>query len=96
MAGDLKIDTSSEVLGQAVGGMNQNHYPYSLYRSSGLSLTSSVQGMKRPLGPSTLGNQSMPQQQFSFDGYKVSLPVSTLPCLCFCTIVHTAPQTQHA
>ncbi|KAF1844655.1 pumilio-family RNA binding repeat domain-containing protein [Cucurbitaria berberidis CBS 394.84] len=72
MAADLKIDTSPEVLGQAVGGMSQNHYPYTLHRSFGPSLTSNSQGMKRPLGSSTLGNQPMLPQQNSFDGYKKS------------------------
>jgi hypothetical protein len=71
-AGDLTIDTSPEVLGQAVGGMSQNHYPFTLYRAFGSSLTSNVQGMKRPLGTSTLANQPMPPQQHTFDGYKVS------------------------
>ncbi|KAF2129027.1 ARM repeat-containing protein [Dothidotthia symphoricarpi CBS 119687] len=71
-AGDLKIDTSPEVLGQAVG-VSQNHYPYNLHRAFGPSLTSNVQGMKRPLGSSALGNQAMlPMQQYPFDGYKVS------------------------
>ena len=72
MAGDLRIDTSPEGLGQAVGGMSQNHYPYALYRAFGPSLTSNLQAMKRPLGSSTLGNQPMLPQQNSFDGYKVS------------------------
>jgi hypothetical protein len=60
-------------LGQAVGGFNQNHYPYALYRALGPSLTTKKQGAKRPLGVSTQGNQKamMPQQK-AFDGYKVS------------------------
>lgn len=71
-AGDLEIDTSPEVLGQAVG-VSQNHYPYNLYRAFGPSLTSSTQGTKRPLGSSALGNQTMVSiQQDSFDTYKVS------------------------
>lgn len=71
-AGDLKIDTSPEVLGQAVGGFSHNHNPLAFYRAFGSSLTANMQGAKRPLGPSTLGNQqpAMPQQH-SFDGYKV-------------------------
>ncbi|CAO2648621.1 Nn.00g078880.m01.CDS01 [Neocucurbitaria sp. VM-36] len=70
MTNDLRIDTSPEVLGQAVGGMSQNHYPYNLYRAFGSSLTTNSQGMKRPLGSSTLGNQSMQLQQNALDGYK--------------------------
>jgi hypothetical protein len=73
-AGDLKIDTSPELLGQAVGGFSQNHHhPFALYRAFGSSLTANMQGAKRPLGVSTLGNQHMMmQQQNAFDGYKVS------------------------
>jgi hypothetical protein len=71
--GDLKIDTSPEVLGQAVGGYSQNHYPFALCRALGPSLTANMQGAKRPLGASTKGNQQvmMPQHN-AFDGYKVS------------------------
>jgi hypothetical protein len=72
-AGDLKIDTSPEILGQAVGGFSQNHHPFALYRAFGSSLTANMQGARRPLGVSTLGNQHMMMpQQNAFDGYKVS------------------------
>lgn len=72
-AGDLRIDTSPEVLGQAVGSMSLHQYPYAFQRAFGSSLTCNTQGMKRPLGSSTLGNQApMLQQHDSFDGYKVS------------------------
>jgi hypothetical protein len=75
-AGDLKIDTSPEVLGQAVGGFSQNHYPFALYRATGPSLTANIQGAKRPLGTCTQGNQqAMIPQQNAFDGYKVSKPI---------------------
>jgi hypothetical protein len=70
---DLRIDTSPEVLSQAVGGFSENHYPYALYRALGPSLTANMQGAKRPLGVSTQGNQQATmQQQKAFDGYKVS------------------------
>lgn len=80
-AGDLKIDTSPEVLDQAVGGFSYNHNPLAFYRSFSSSLTANMQGAKRPLGPSTLGNQqpAMPQQH-SFDGLKVRDLVASL-CL---------------
>ncbi|OAL01982.1 ARM repeat-containing protein [Phaeosphaeriaceae sp. SRC1lsM3a] len=70
-AGDLKVDASPEVPDQAVGGFSYNHNPLAFYRSFSSSLTANVQGAKRPLGPSTLGNQqpAMPQQH-SFDGLK--------------------------
>lgn len=72
MANDLKIDTTPEVLlGQAVGPKHHNHYPYSVYRTFFPSLTSDVQGMRRPLGASTLGNQSSLPPQSSMDGSKV-------------------------
>ncbi|KAF2854975.1 ARM repeat-containing protein [Plenodomus tracheiphilus IPT5] len=69
-AGDLTIDTSPEVLGQVTGSTHQKHYPYSLYRVFGPSLTSGVQGMRRPLGASTQGNQSILPLPSSIDGYK--------------------------
>jgi hypothetical protein len=72
-AGDLKIDTSPERLGQAVGGFSQNHYPLTLYCPAGASLTANMQGAKRPLGASTLSNQHrMVPQQNPFEGNKVS------------------------
>jgi hypothetical protein len=72
-AGDLKIDTTPEVLGQAVRGFGQHHHPYALHRAFGSLLTANTQGMKRPIGVSTLGNQqAMHPQQNAFDGYKVS------------------------
>jgi hypothetical protein len=72
-AGDLRIDTSPELLGQAVGGYKQNHYPYALHRAFGSSLTANMQGPKRPLGVSNFGNQqAMMPQQHAYDGYKVS------------------------
>jgi hypothetical protein len=72
--GDLKIDTSPEVLGQAVGGFSQNHNPYAFYRAFGSSLTANMQGAKRPLGASTLGSQAMMPAQNAFAGYKVRDP----------------------
>jgi hypothetical protein len=86
---DLKINTSPEVLGQAVGSYGQNHYPFVLYRALGPSLTANMQGGKRPLGASAQGNQQvmMPQQN-AFDGYKVSgAPVTH--CNTSYTLVHT-------
>ena len=74
MAGDLRIDTSPEVLGQAVGSMSLDQYPFAFQRAFGSPLTCNTQGMKRPLGSSTLGNQLPLQQHNSFDGYKVSQP----------------------
>lgn len=71
MTGDLKIDTSLDALEQAVGGMSLNQYPHTLYRTFGSSLTSNLQGLKRPLGTSTLSNQTSLPQQSEFDGYKV-------------------------
>jgi hypothetical protein len=66
---DLRLDTSPEGLGMAVGSRHQNqHYPY--YRGFNSSLTYHQQGMKRPLGPSTHFNQMVPQQ--AVDGFKVS------------------------
>jgi len=71
-AGDLKIDTSPELLGQAVGGYHQSHYPYALHRAFGSPLTPNMQGPKRTLGASTLANQQMMMpHQHAFDGYKV-------------------------
>lgn len=52
--------------------MNQNRYPYTLYRTFGPSLTSNLQGMKRPLGASTLGNQPMLPLPNTFDDSEVS------------------------
>lgn len=72
-AGDLKIDTSPEVLGQAVRGFGQNHYPYAQCRAFGTPLTPNMQAVKRPIGVSTLGaQQPMQPQQNAFEGYKVS------------------------
>ncbi|KAH7073883.1 armadillo-type protein [Paraphoma chrysanthemicola] len=71
-AGDLKIDTSPEVLGYAVGGFGQNHNSYAYHRAFGSSLTANVQGAKRPLGTSTLGGQTMMPQQNAFESYKKS------------------------
>jgi len=70
-AGDLKIDTTPEVLGQVVGGFGQHHYPYALHRTFGTSLTANLQGIKRPPGPAP-PSHNMLQQQNVFDGYKVS------------------------
>jgi hypothetical protein len=72
-AGDLKIDTSPELLDQAVGRYNQNHYPYAFHRAFGSPLTANMQGPKRPLGASTLGKEHvLIPRQHPFDGYKVS------------------------
>jgi hypothetical protein len=74
---DLRLDTSPEGLGLAVGSRyQQQHYP--LYRGFNSSLTPNMQGMKRPLGSSTQVNQMMPQQ--SVDGFKVSQPTQALAC----------------
>ncbi|KAF2688754.1 ARM repeat-containing protein [Lentithecium fluviatile CBS 122367] len=58
---DLRLDTSPEGLGMAVGARH-HHQHYPLYRGFNSSLTSNLQGMKRPLGTSTQHNQMMPQQ----------------------------------
>lgn len=72
--GDLRIDTSPEVLGQ-VNGNSQKYFPFGLHPSFGPSLTSSSQGLKRPLGTSTMGNIAMPaMQQQHKGGLKVSCP----------------------
>ena len=77
--GDLRVDTSPEVLGQ-VNDNSPNYFSYGLHPSFGSSLTSSLQGLKRPLGTSTMGNVAMPsiqQQQHHLSGFKVSRsPVS--------------------
>lgn len=86
--GDLRVDTSPEVLGQ-ISGNSQNYYPFGHYNPFGSSLTSSLQGLKRPLGTSTMSNAAMPsmhQQQQHLGGSKVScvarLPFySTLPLM---------------
>ncbi|KAF2633163.1 ARM repeat-containing protein [Macroventuria anomochaeta] len=75
--GDLRVNTSPEVLGQ-INGISQNYYPFGLHPSFGSSLTSNLQGLKRPLGTSTtMGNVAMPsmpqqqqQQQQNFGGFK--------------------------
>jgi hypothetical protein len=70
--GGLKVDASPEVLGQ-VNGDSQNYLPYGLYPSFGSSLTSHLQGPKRPLGTSTVSNIGVPSiQQQHFGGFKVS------------------------
>ncbi|PSN67819.1 ARM repeat-containing protein [Corynespora cassiicola Philippines] len=69
MGEELKINTSPEVLGMAAVGPRT--HPFTQYRPISTSLTSSWQGMKRPLGPSTHANQSMPTlQQNQLDGFK--------------------------
>lgn len=74
-AGDLKIDTSPEVLGQ-VNRQSQSRIPNLLHSFPGSSLTLSQQSQKRPLGMSTMGNISMPsaQQQQSLGTLKVCRP----------------------
>ena len=69
---DLRIDTSPEILEQAVGSLSHNHLPLAFYHAFGPQLTSNLQGLKRPLGPSALANQPTSLQQTTFDGYKVS------------------------
>ncbi|KAG9384477.1 Pumilio-family RNA binding repeat domain containing protein [Pyrenophora tritici-repentis] len=69
-AGDLRIDTSPEALGQAVGNMSLNQYPFAYQRAFGSPLTSNMQNMKRPLGSSTLSSQSLVQHHSAYDGYK--------------------------
>ena len=73
-SGDLRVDTSPEVLGQ-ISGNSQNYYPFGHYPPFGSSLTSSLQGQKRPLGTSTMGIVAMPSKQLQqqhFSGFKVS------------------------
>ncbi|KAF2878202.1 pumilio-family RNA binding repeat domain-containing protein [Massariosphaeria phaeospora] len=71
---DLRIDTSAEVLGMAVG----SRLPFALYRPNKPSLTSTMQGMKRPLGSSAHVNQSMlPPQHNNLDGFKVKVEPGT-------------------
>jgi hypothetical protein len=82
--GDLKVDTSSEALGQAVGGMSLDYYPCAFQRVFGSALTSNTQGFKRPLGPSTLGNRPLLQQRDSLNEYKVSIPRPCHFMLCVC------------
>jgi hypothetical protein len=85
MGEDLTSNTSPEVLG-AVG----SRYPaqYSTYNWSP-SLTSTAQGVKRPLNVSTRINQQSSQEHTPLssngtivDGYKVSLtlPLRDLTC----------------
>jgi len=102
-AGDLKIDTTPEVLGQAVRGFGQNRHPYAVHRAFGSSLTANTQGMKRPIGASTLGNQqAMHPQQNAFDGYKVSdLPahqhIHVTSVCSHCASLHRPPSScEHA
>ena len=77
MGEELKINTSPEVLGMAAVGPRT--HPFTQYRPISASLTSSWQGMKRPLGPSAHANQSMPTlQQNQLDGFKVSAAGQTL------------------
>lgn len=71
-AAELTINTSPEVLGQAVGSTSHSHYQYVAHRMLNPTLTSNLQGVKQPLGPSTLSNQSMPAQLDPIDAYKVS------------------------
>ncbi|KAF9701130.1 hypothetical protein EKO04_000036 [Ascochyta lentis] len=71
-SGDLRVDTSPEVLGQ-INGNSQNYYPFGHYSSFGSSLTSNLQGLKRPLGSSAMGNATIPsvqQQQQQFGSFK--------------------------
>ncbi|KAJ4289730.1 hypothetical protein N0V90_011060 [Kalmusia sp. IMI 367209] len=63
---DLRLDTSPEVLGYGPVGTRARQYP-SIWHG-GVSLTSNVQGAKRPLGSSTMGNQMMPQP--NIDAFK--------------------------
>ncbi|EUC45676.1 hypothetical protein COCMIDRAFT_26132 [Bipolaris oryzae ATCC 44560] len=70
--GDLKIDTSPEALGQAVGNLSLGGYPYALQRVFGSALTSNTQGFKRSLGPSALGNRPLLEPHNPLDGYKKS------------------------
>ncbi len=51
--------------------VGNRHHQFPFFRSSP-SLTSALQGMKRPLGPSAQANQMLSLQQNSLDGYKVS------------------------
>ncbi|KAJ4314578.1 hypothetical protein N0V94_006405 [Neodidymelliopsis sp. IMI 364377] len=68
--GDLRVDTSPEVLGHAIGN-NQNYHAFGFYPSFGSSLTSNLQGLKRPLGTTTKGNVAMPSmQQQHFGSFK--------------------------
>lgn len=70
--GDLRVDTSPEVLGQ-INGNSQNYHRFGFYSPFGSSLTSNLQGLKRPLGTSTMGNVAMPSMpQQHCGGFKVS------------------------
>ena len=73
-AEDLRIDTSPEVLGMAVG----SRHPFPHYPTYNWPLTPHMQGVKRPnepLGISTRGNQMMLQPPVqgrpAADSYKV-------------------------
>jgi hypothetical protein len=68
---DLRLDTSPEVLGFGPVGTRTRHHPSQYVWPGSALLTSNMQGAKRPLGSSTLGNQMMPHQP-NIDAYKVS------------------------
>lgn len=69
---DLRVDTSPEALGQAVGGISQHHYPPAFFRTFGQPLTNNVQGVRRPIGSSALSNQTILQTNTSIDESKAS------------------------
>lgn len=70
-SGGLNVDNSPEVLGQ-VSGNSQNYFPYGLHPSFGSSLTSNLQGLKRPFSTCTVANIGVPPMQQHFEGFKVS------------------------
>jgi len=66
---DLRLDTSPEVLG--FGAVGTRIHPNLCHWFDNLSLTTNMQGLKRPLGPSSAqGNQILMQP--SVDAFKVS------------------------
>lgn len=88
--GDLRIDTSPEVLGK-VNSNSPHYFSFGLRPSLGSSLTSDLQGQKRPLGMSSMGNVSLPpaqlplQQPTHLGTFKVSRSVLLL-CWAACPI----------
>jgi hypothetical protein len=78
---DLRLDTSPEVLGFGPVGTRTRRHPSQYVWPGSALLTSNMQGAKRPLGSSTLGNQMMPPQP-NIDTFKVSpSPQPQAPCL---------------
>lgn len=87
ISGDLRADTSPDALCQAVGSMGLDNLQDGFQRAFGSTLTFNIQGFKRPLELSTLGNRPLLQQQDSLDGYKVSVSYLSRHALCFQTVM---------